>query len=511
MLKKTGLLLMLIIFVLACNNDDDLVAACDAVTNVSVNDVTDNSVTISWDDANTTGSYILEYGIAGFPLGSGTTLSTTNTSTALTGLDDNATYDVYIQTICSETNVSMYTDVFTFTTSILPCEAVTNLNASMITDTSALIAWEDTVNVTGTYELEYGASGFTVGSGTSVSVTETSIEITGLNPYTDYDVYVKVICEVGNESSNSDVLSFTTLAIPVIPEFRPTLSELNLFNGDLENLEITPYGFEYDLSTKLFTDYAHKQRFIVLPTGEKLTYVNDGLPLFPDNTIIVKTFFYNNDETDLTLGRNIIETRILIKIDGSWETGNYIWNASQTEATLDSDGATVPVSWVDSEGESQSINYEIPSSVQCFICHSNNSETTPIGPKLRTLNFEVNGSNQLQALIDNEMINGLSDPTSVNTLPNSEDTSLTLDRRARAYMDINCAHCHTQGGFCEEQSTLRLSYETAFGESNILERKNSILTRIQNTIPEYGMPYIGTTILHDEGVALLLEYLDTLD
>ncbi|OUS00534.1 hypothetical protein A9Q86_11130 [Flavobacteriales bacterium 33_180_T64] len=309
----------------------------------------------------------------------------------------------------------------------------------------------------------------------------------------------------------TDVYSFTTLAPDVISEFRPTLSELNLFAGSLGDLEPSPYAFYYDLNTKLFTDYAHKQRLIALPQGEKMTYDGDGLPIFPDNTLIAKTFYYNNDETDLSLGKNIIETRILIKTDGAWETGNYKWNDAQTEAVLDTDGAVVPVTWINTEGETQNVNYEIPSETDCFTCHRTYTNKTPIGPKLRTLNFDIDGVNQLQSLIDNNLLDGLTDVFTVNSLPKWDDTSTSLDRRARAYFDINCAHCHIEGGYCEEQSILRLSYETPYDESNIFERKNSIEARIQNTIPEYGMPLIGTTIIHDEGVEVLLAYLDTLE
>jgi len=390
------------------------------------------------------------------------------------------------------------------------CNKATSILAENITTTSTTITWIDSNNAT-SYFVEYGVSGFLLGSGTTLIESDTTADLQNLSPETTYDVYIQVVCSTDNLSMNSDVYSFTTATLPVIPEFRPNLSELNLFSGDLGDLQLTPYAFEYDLSTVLFTDYAHKQRLIALPEGEKMTYNGDGFPLFPDNSVIAKTFYYNNDETDLSQGINIIETRVLIKINGSWELGNYKWNESQTDATLDIDGAVVPVTWVNTEGESQNIDYEIPSSTDCFTCHSNATEAVPIGPKLRTLNFDVNGFNQLQSLIDNEMLEGLTDPTTVSVLPNWEDTSLGLERRARAYLDVNCAHCHIEGGFCELQSGLRLSYETPFGESNISESSNSILARIQNTIPEYGMPLIGTTILHDEGVSLLVEYINSLE
>jgi uncharacterized repeat protein (TIGR03806 family) len=497
--------------IVACNNDDDTVTSCNKVANISASNITTSSATISWNDVNAIGSYILEYGVSGYTLGNGTSISETETNTTLSGLQSNTTYDVYVQTICSNSNVSLFTDVFSFTTSVLPCEVVTSVSASMITDTSVLVSWEDTANTVSSYELEYGTSGFSIGSGTSITSIETSIEITDLTPFTTYDIYVKAICTEDNQSSNSEVTSFTTLAIPVIPEFRPTLSELNLYVGDLGNMEITPYGFEYSLNSKLFTDYATKQRFIVLPTGGKLTYNGEGLPIFPDNSIIAKTFFYNIDDRDPSLGQKIIETRLLIKINGTWETGDYKWNDAQTEAVLDLNGSIVPVTWIDANGESNSINYEIPSNTDCFTCHQNSGSSTPIGPKMRTINFNFKGSNQIQRLIDNNLLEGLSDPSSISRLPKWDDPNEELSRRARAYMDINCAHCHTQGGYCEEQSNLRLDYETAFEESSIAASSNSIIIRIQNTIPEYGMPLIGTTIVHDEGVELLIEYINSLE
>jgi uncharacterized repeat protein (TIGR03806 family) len=309
----------------------------------------------------------------------------------------------------------------------------------------------------------------------------------------------------------TDVYSFTTNLPIAIPEFRPTLSELNIFVGDLSNLQITPYGFEYDLHSKLFTDYATKQRFFILPIGEKLTYDGEGLPVFPNNTIIVKTFYYNIDDRDPSLGQKIIETRLLIKIDNLWETGDYRWNDAQTEALLDPNGSTVPVSWIDSEGEPNTVDYEIPTNTDCFTCHQASGSMKPIGPKMRNINFDFNGSNQLQNLIDNNMINGLTDPLSVSLTPKWDDPSISLDRRARAYLDVNCAHCHIQGGFCEEESTLRLGYEIPYEESAISDRRNSILTRIQNTLPNYGMPLIGTTVLHDEGVDVLIKYINSLE
>ncbi|WP_296384981.1 hypothetical protein [Winogradskyella sp.] len=296
----------------------------------------------------------------------------------------------------------------------------------------------------------------------------------------------------------------------VIAEFKTNLSELNLFTGNLNELSITPHAFEYQLNTTLFSDYAHKQRIIALPENTSMEFDGNDLPIFPNNTVIAKTFYYNIDDRDLSLGKTIVETRILIKLNGDWETGDYKWNEDQTDATLDLVGSEIPVTWIDANGTNNSTTYKIPSDTDCFTCHSTFNRATPIGPKLRSMNFEIDGVNQLEQFTNNGQLTGFSDSTPVTRLPNWEDTSNSLESRARAYMDINCAHCHIPGGYCENESTLDLAFETRLEDSNIVERNFSIQYRISTTIEGIGMPFIGTTLLHTEGVDVIQAYLDTL-
>jgi uncharacterized repeat protein (TIGR03806 family) len=416
-MKKLTTLLIIAILVYSCKDDDDnFVAACDEVTNVSSNSITSNSATILWEISEATASYTLEYGVTGFSLGSGTTATVSGSQADLIDLQGNTVYDVYIQTICSSTNLSIHTDAYIF----------------------------------------------------------------------------------------------TTLAPNVSTEFAPTLSELNLFAGDLEDLQPSPYAFEYKLSTPLFTDYSHKQRVIALPNDMSMQYTGDGLPIFPDNTVIAKTFYYNNNERDLSLGRQIIETRVLIKLDGNWESGNYKWNDQQTDAVLHPEGSELPVTWIDAAGTTNSTTYKIPSNEDCFMCHKTYDDLTPIGPKLRTLNMDIDGTNQLQQFINNNQLSGLDNVANVRALPNWDDSSVALDNRARAYIDVNCAHCHISGGQCEDQSILNLAYETMLEETNILDQIETIEFRISEYNAGISMPFIGTTILHTEGVALIQAYLDTL-
>ncbi|WP_179374970.1 fibronectin type III domain-containing protein [Winogradskyella wichelsiae] len=389
------------------------------------------------------------------------------------------------------------------------CEIPTNISSSSITNNSAVITW-NSISDPEEYILEYGVSGFNLGTGTTIYESSTTAQLNNLQANTTYDVYIKSVCSTDNLSSSSEVHIFTTLVASVITEFRTNLSELNLFSGDLDNLEITVNAFQYDLSTTLFSDYANKQRIIALPEGTSMEFDGDGLPIFPENTLIAKTFYYNHDERDVTLGKKIIETRVLIKTNGSWETGNYKWNTEQTDAILDPNSSTLPISWIDKEGNNNSITYKVPSNTDCFTCHSNNNNIIPIGPKLRSMNFEIDGVNQLEQFITNRQLTGITNSSSVRTLPNWEDENLSLETRARAYIDINCAHCHIPGGTCSDQSTLNFALETPLDETNILQQTALISYKVSFYYEGLSMPFIGTTIRHDEGLDLVQEYVNSL-
>jgi uncharacterized repeat protein (TIGR03806 family) len=395
------------------------------------------------------------------------------------------------------------------------CETPVNLSASDVTYNSATLTWTDNSELTASslYEIEYGISGFVAGSGITATSASTSLSISNLLPNTAYAFYVQKICNTDNISIASDFGSFTTLAPPVVAEFRQNLSELNLFQGNLMDLQPSIYTFLYRLNSTLYSDYSLKQRIVALPLGASMTYLNDGLPNFPDNTVIAKTFYYNLDDRNLSLGKKIIETRVMIKINGTWEFGDYIWNESQSEASLDNNGSVVPVSWIDNDGADRSVNYQIPSVEDCFTCHQNNRNSTLIGPKLRSMNFNINGANQLQNFINNGQLVNAPDVSTIGQLPNWEDTTQSDEQRVRAYFDMNCAHCHSAGGYhtLNYFDALNVAYETRFADSHIFNERYSIIARMQTSVDGYSMPFLGVSTPHQEALDLIVPYLESLE
>lgn len=396
-------------------------------------------------------------------------------------------------------------------TLIPQCTIPVNISEEQITDMSADLQWDD--SEAASYKVEYGLSGFSLGTGTMVTSTTSSFTLSNLIANTSYDYYVQAICTTNNASLYSALNSFTTAPPPVVTEFRTNLSELNLFSGNLGDLIATPYAFEYNLNTTLFSDYAYKYRLIALPNGTTLSSNGDGLPNFPDNTVIAKTFYYNIDERDASLGRNLVETRVIIKMNGVWEFGNYIWNEDQSDAILDYEGLVKPISWINAEGVAQNINYEIPSVENCFTCHQSYGNSTPIGPKLRSMNFDIDGVNQLQKLIANGQLTNLTDISTIRILPNWKDTSVSEEIRVRSYFDMNCAHCHSAGGFhtVNYYDALNVAYETSFDDSHIFDKRYNIIARIQTSIDGYSMPYLGVTSPHQEALDLIIPYLESLE
>ena len=75
----------------------------------------------------------------------------------------------------------------------------------------------------------------------------------------------------------------------------------------------------------------------------------------------------------------------------------------------------------------------------------------------------------------------------------------------------NCAHCHQPGGYVPTGFLLDFRLETDFVTTGIYSHRGQIESRIQSTTPTYLMPQLGRSLVHDEGVTMLLEYLEAIE
>lgn len=229
------------------------------------------------------------------------------------------------------------------------------------------------------------------------------------------------------------------------------LADYHLFAGDGRSQEPLPGVIPYDLVSALFSDYAAKYRFIKLPEGKSASYQEYEAFDFPVGTIIAKTFAFPHDVRDLSKGQRLIETRLLIHRPEGWTGLPYTWNASQNEATLDLAGGTADVEWIDAAGKRRTNNYIIPNANQCKSCHENDRKMMPIGPKARHLNrdfaYATGPENQLAHWTRVGALIGAPAPEKAPKNPVWNDPRTgSLDQRARAWLEINCAHCHNAKG-----------------------------------------------------------------
>lgn len=307
-------------------------------------------------------------------------------------------------------------------------------------------------------------------------------------------------CEVGNMAPIAN-----TATLPA------RLSDYGIFpDGTVDR---PAAGFHsYRLATQLFTDYAEKQRLLHLPKGKRFSFDSSGNPVFPDSSILVKTFFYYLDKRDPAAGKQLIETRLLVKLGGQWNVGTYHWNDAQTDALLLESGADEIVSWVNERGARTTLRYHIPSNEECSSCHRSGRSITPIGPKARNLNMALadhpDHPNQLLHFRQTGLVT-LQPNDLLEQLPDWRDPSITLDQRARAYLDVNCAHCHSPVGFAES-TRLFLGFELPLTATRIQARKDHVLHRMQATDSDIRMPQLGTTVPDSAGVALIRAYIESL-
>ena len=133
---------------------------------------------------------------------------TANPYTA-TGLTQNTTYNAAIKAVCGGGAAeSEYGDTISFTTST--CAVVTGVVANATSAHTATVTWNATEATS--YEVNYGPRGFQTGDGEFVTVTTASANLTGLNPQSNYDVYVRALCGTGVQSNWSEAAQFSTPA-----------------------------------------------------------------------------------------------------------------------------------------------------------------------------------------------------------------------------------------------------------------------------------------------------------
>lgn len=209
--------------------------------------------------------------------------------------------------------------------SLPTCQVANSLIANNITTHSANVAWFGTALE---YRVEYGEAGFTLGTGTQVSSTSGTYQLTGLNPNTTYDFYVRDVCVPGIDSADwSAVNTFTTLCdTPAVALGHDTAFctggtiVLHTGNSDIGR-------------TVLWSDGSSADSLSVNTTGAYYVTVTNQFGCSATDTahINVKTYPVINLGNDTT----ICSGNVLTLDAGTQPFGTtFYWNTTQTTQTI---------------------------------------------------------------------------------------------------------------------------------------------------------------------------------
>ena len=316
-------------------------------------------------------------------------------------------------------------------------------------------------------------------------------------------------------------------------KFPKKLSDFRFFKDT--HAQIPSNGvLPYELISSLFSDYSYKQRWVYLPEGKKASFRRDKVFDFPVGSALIKTFYYPIDERNLSLGKKLMETRLLLRKESGWEAVSYAWNDTQDEAFIKKAGKTILNEWIDFNGEIKSVRYRVPNKNQCKECHAVNDLVTPIGPKARNLNkvfnYQDESVNQLTKWIKMDFIDEIE--VELNTPVNWKDEHFSLDQRVKSYLDINCGHCHSASGganstglyldLTEERPTHRGIYKKPvatgrgsggheFSISPGNPEESILLYRMISVDPGVMMPESGRSLSHKEAIQMIREWINEME
>jgi uncharacterized repeat protein (TIGR03806 family) len=303
----------------------------------------------------------------------------------------------------------------------------------------------------------------------------------------------------------------------------------------LEGGEIVPStGVEaFELNTALFSDGAVKRRTVWMPPGAAAVYPADGGVLeFPEGTVFTKSFGFPLDLRKSPAMR-WVETRVEWRAAGGWHAVSYVWNDAQTRAQVTYGGEVVGVEWTDAAGTPHDARYLVPSEQQCRQCHHDGAGLVPLGPKARNLNRPgwptPPGENQLTHWAAVGLLQGLPPLAQVPLLPVwNEPATGSEEERARAYLDVNCSHCHRVGGSAENTGLVLTLEQPPGYHLGICKQPggggpgpggraweihpgqpddSAVVYRMSSTTPGIAMPQIGRSVVDTAGVELVRSWI----
>ena len=344
-------------------------------------------------------------------------------------------------------------------------------------------------------------------------IADTRLTITGFGADKDGEI---LIADFQKDKGGLNTL-VPTPADKRVSTFPKKLSESGLFKsvkGHVMQDSLIPYS----VNAVLWSDGAAKERWLGLPKDGKIDYRKNRGWEFPDQTVIVKSFYLEMEEGKRD-SRRWIETRFLTRQGTEWYGYSYAWNDEQTEGTLiEAKGADREYTIKTPAGDKK-LNWRYPSRSECMVCHSRAANYVLGFTELQfnhQHDFGAVKENQLAVLERLNVFNKFNwssealerirkelkakgrttkevndeiarrtatkgqrsspdstllpfDPDKLDKLVDPYDKTQDLTARVRSYLHSNCAQCHVEAGGGNAQ--MELEFTKSLTEMKIINVK----------------------------------------
>lgn len=245
--------------------------------------------------------------------------------------------------------------------------------------------------------------------------------------------------------------------------------------------KVTDTALKYfEINSALWSDGAAKKRWVILPPGRQIPYVDStDLFAYPDSTVFVKAFLLERVEGDPG-SLMYWETRLLMNRKDSegkntWYGFSYRWNAEATEAALvDPDAGLDTVFFYHPNGPAGPQSYKkwrYPNQFECAVCHASRHVLGFLPAQLKRPAPSQPSLNQVQALFNQGVFSGtvpdaerlsrrwkgMHEPISPGLTP--EERFKVIDTLARSYIGANCSGCHGDRGLADAVAPAHANFD----------------------------------------------------
>jgi uncharacterized repeat protein (TIGR03806 family) len=322
-------------------------------------------------------------------------------------------------------------------------------------------------------------------------------------------------------------------------DFPRRLSETGLFDSVAEH-RMSSGVLPYSVNAEPWMDGAVAERFLALPGTSTLGMHDENDPQqgtlqgqwkYPRDAVLLKTISLPLDVDNRDQFRRL-ETQVL-HLDGEdWRAYSYIWNDEQTDAELAPNTPQERTFTIrdraEAEGRRQQ-TWRFSSRTECFLCHtSRGGFVYGFRPAQLNRDHDYGGiiDDQLRTL---EYLDVFETLAQADKIADPYDETSELNDRARAYLHVNCSHCHRRGG--GGTAAIELEYRLSLDDTRVLGERptqgtfgihgaqvvapgdpyRSVLYYRVAKLGRGRMPYVGSSVVDDRGVRLMHRWIEQLD